>query len=148
MHGPDVAVQSTMTESLAPRVSGWRMAGLVLRISALGAVAGAVAGALGLTGWVLVFEHRALGSLLRGWLVVGLVGAAFGAILFPLAGFTVLRVIPLWRILATTIVGTALGGIVGAQFLGAAAPVGPIVGFVIAVIYLAINARHIALSRV
>jgi hypothetical protein len=133
----------TVSEHTTPAKRRLRITALVLRVSALGAVAGALAGALALTGWVLVFDRRDLEMLFAGWFVVGIWGAILGAILLPLAGFTLLRVIPLWRILLSTIAGTALGGMLGAQFRGTASILGAVAGFVIAVIYLAIDARRI-----
>lgn len=79
-----------------------------------GAIAGAAAGALGATVWIAIAEGLRAAFNPGIWLIAGLVGAPFGAILLPLAGFTALRKVPLGRLLASTVVATALGGAIGA----------------------------------
>jgi hypothetical protein len=114
---------------------------LVAKIASLGAMAGALAGAVAAAGWLVIFAPRDLGAVALGALIAAPIGAVFGAVLFPLAGFTVLRQIPLWRIIVLTLVGASAGGIIGAQYLGSAWLVGPVVGFCAAVSWLAIRAR-------
>lgn len=98
----------------------------------MGALAGAIAGALGVTLWVAVADSivNAIDPTL--WFYAGLIGAPFGAVLLPLAGFTALRRVPLGRLIGTTIVGTALGAAIGANLNPGAWLWGAIAGFVAA----------------
>jgi hypothetical protein len=120
---------------------------LVAKIAALGAMAGALAGAVAAAGWLVIFAPRDLGALALGALIAAPIGAVFGAVLFPLAGFTMLRQVPLWRIIALTLAGTSIGGIIGAQYLGSAWLLGPVTGFCAAVTWLALRARGKRLFR-
>ena len=65
-----------------------------------------------------------------------------GAVILPLAGFTLLRYVPLGRALAETIVATALGGAIGVQFLGGWWLAGPLAGFGVAATRLWALARR------
>jgi hypothetical protein len=102
----------------------------------LGAGAGAIAGALGVTIWLSIIEGVRAAFDPPVWGVAGLIGGALGAVLLPLAGFTLLRYVALGRALAETIVATALGGVVGIQFLGVWWLVGPLAGFGLAAVRL------------
>jgi hypothetical protein len=133
-------VESSGSFRLERRSPG-RVALVAVGVAALGAVGGAIAGVLSATLWLLVFQTRWLSVLPQVFGGVALLGAALGAVLMPLAGFTALRRIPLGKILATAIVGSAVGGIVGAQFFNSVV-VGPIVGFVAAVAWLAVRAHR------
>ncbi len=140
MRHHDVALEHTGGMDLERR-SPVRMVLVAVEVAALGAAGGAVAGMLSATTWLLLFQRAWLGVLPSVLVDVALLGAAFGAVLMPLAGFTALRRIPLWKILVTAITGTAIGGIVGAQFLNQVL-LGPVVGFVAAVAWLAVRARR------
>ncbi len=140
MTNHDVALEHTGGMRLERR-SPVRLALVAVEVAALGAAGGAIAGILSAATWLLVFQRAWLGVLPSVLVDVTLLGAAFGAVLMPLAGFTALRRIPLWRILVTAIVGTAIGGILGAQFLNQVL-VGPIVGFAAAVAWRAWRARR------
>jgi hypothetical protein len=70
------------------------------------------------------------------------VGSVLGAVILPVAGFTLLRYVPLGRALAETIAATALGGAIGVQFLGAWWLAGPLVGFGVAATRLWALARR------
>jgi hypothetical protein len=96
------------------RVSPTRVTLVALGLVPAGAVAGFVAGALGVSLWVGLTEGIAHAFDLATWLVAGSVGGLLGAVLLPLAGFTVLRRAPLGKVLLETILGTALGGAAGA----------------------------------
>jgi hypothetical protein len=96
------------------RVSPARVTLVALGLVPAGAVAGFVAGALGVSIWVGVTEGIAHAFSPGAWLVAGAIGAGLGAVLLPLAGFTLLRRAPLGRVLLETILGTALGGAIGA----------------------------------
>jgi len=101
-----------------------------------GAVAGAAAGALGATVWVAATEGLGAAFNPGLWVFAGLVGAPFGAILLPLAGFTALRRVPLGRLLASTVLATALGGAIGAMANPEAWLGGAIAGFLTATAWL------------
>ena len=95
-----------------------------------------------MTLWVSVLDgiRSALDPQL--WAVAGMVGAALGAVLLPIAGFTVLRHVPLGRALAETIVATALGGALGVQFLGQGWLVGALAGFGLAALRLRVLTKR------
>jgi hypothetical protein len=118
------------------RISPTRVAVVALGLVPTGAAAGALAGALGVT--LLVSVTDGVGAALHPglWLVAGLVGGGLGAIVLPIAGLTVLRYVPLGRALAETIVGTALGGALGVQFMGRGWLIGALAGFGLATIRL------------
>lgn len=93
-----------------------RIASVALWVTTLGIVAGALVGALGGVAFALIFV---------GWPGVGevasagaLLGAAFGLLLGPLAGFGVLRDVPLWRAVVSTGVGALIGILAGAAMGG------------------------------
>jgi len=52
--------------------------------------------------------------------------------LLPLAGFTLLRHVPIGKALWQTILGAAIGGVIGVQFLTHSWIVGPVAGFAVA----------------
>ena len=123
-------------------VSPGRVALVALGLIPTGAVAGGLAGALGAAIWISVVDsvRAALDPQVLGF--AGMVGAAAGAIILPLAGFTLLRYVPLGRALLETIVATALGGVIGVQFLGEWWLAGPVGGFVLAATRLWLLARR------
>jgi hypothetical protein len=84
--------------------------------------------------------HAAPIPLLLGF--AGIIGAMLGAVILPVAGFTLLRYVPLGRALAETIVATALGGAIGVQLLGGWWLAGPIAGFGVAATRLWALARR------
>lgn len=128
-------VSSELAES--PRhVRPARVALVALGLVPLGAAAGALAGALGVTIWLAINDGLRAALAPPVWGVAGIVGAACGAVLLPLAGFTLLRYVPLGRALAETIVATALGGVVGVQFWDEQWLFGPLAGFGLAAIRL------------
>ena len=120
------------------RVSPARVTLVALGLVPAGAVAGFVAGALGVSIWVGVTEGVAHAFDPATWLVAGSVGAGLGAVLLPLAGFTVLRRAPLGKVLLETILGTALGGAIGAVLspFGAGWFTGALAGFALSVGHL------------
>ncbi len=67
---------------------------------------------------------------------IGRIGEVSAREDLPIAGLTVLRYVPLGRALAETIIGTAVGGALGVQFLGQGWLVGALGGFGLAVIRL------------
>jgi hypothetical protein len=120
-----------------------RVALVALGLIPAGAAAGALAGALGAMIWVTASEglRAAPIPLLLG--VAGIVGGILGAVILPIAGFTLLRYVPLGRALAETIVATALGGAIGVQLLGAWWLAGPLAGFGVAATRLWALARRV-----
>ncbi|HEY9442669.1 MAG TPA: hypothetical protein VIQ25_05515 [Gemmatimonadales bacterium] len=126
------------------RVSPARVTLVALGLVPAGAVAGFVAGALGVSIWVGVTEGVAHAIDPATWLVAGSVGAGLGAVLLPLAGFTVLRRAPLGKVLLETILGTALGGAIGAVLspFGAGWFTGALAGFALSVGHLWWRARR------
>jgi hypothetical protein len=116
-------------------ISPTRVAIVGAGLVAGGAMAGAVAGALGASLWIALTDGLGHAFAPAVWVVAGTVGAAFGAVLLPLTGFTALRRVALGRILVSTILGTALGGALGAtaagQWLG-----GAIAGFALVTAWL------------
>src|SRR5262245_28502081 len=109
-----MTMRAPITTFRERRVSPVRAILVGLGLVPAGAVAGALAGALGVSLWVAVVGGLTQALDPGAWLVAGAVGAALGAVLLPLAGFTFLRRAPLGRVLAETILGTALGGAAGA----------------------------------
>lgn len=138
------AISATQGDSIpsARRVIPARVALVALGLIPAGAAAGAVAGALGAMIWVTVAQglQAAPIPLLLGF--AGLFGAGLGAVILPLAGFTLLRYVPLGRALAETIVATALGGAIGVQLLGGWWLAGPLAGFAVAATRLWALARR------
>lgn len=123
-------------------VSPTRVALVALGLIPTGAVAGALAGALGVTIWVSFTQGIRIALDPTLWAVAGAVGGALGAVLLPIAGLTVLRYVPLGRALAETIVGTAIGGALGVQFLGEGWLLGALAGFAVAAIRLRMLAKR------
>jgi hypothetical protein len=120
------------------RVSPARVTMVALGLVPAGAVAGFVAGALGVALWVGVTEGLTHAFDLGAWLVAGAVGGTLGAVLLPLAGFTLLRRAPLGKVLLETILGTALGGAIGAALspFGGGWFTGALAGFALSVGHL------------
>ena len=118
-----------------------RIVALTLGLVGVGAAVGAIAGATVAALVVAVLESPRA-ALYPELLRLGATfGAPLGAVLFPLAGWLLMRHVPLGRALLGTAAGTVAGGLVG-WFV----PVGPdriartliagIVGFVLAVLAL------------
>jgi len=92
-------------------------------------------------------------ALLRGgvWtpflLAAVRIGAQLGAVLLPIAGWTLLRRVPLWRTLTGTIVGTVTGSIVGTVVVGMplypfGLTIGPVFGAIAGFLWAAIRLRR------
>jgi hypothetical protein len=124
------------------RVIPSRVALVALGLVPAGAAAGALAGALGAMIWLTAAEglHPAPIPFFLG--VAGIFGGMLGAVILPVAGFTLLRYVPLGRALAETIVATAVGGAIGMQFLGVWWLAGPLAGFGVAATRLWALARQ------
>jgi hypothetical protein len=113
-------------------------AGLIAGGALFGAIAAVVALAIAIS--VTGRGHEVFDGHMLG-LVAG-VGAVFGGILFPTAGFVVLRRVPLWLALLGTLVGTVGGGVAGWVVPGHEpnhvinAIIGALIGFLMATILL------------
>jgi hypothetical protein len=85
---------------------------VTLVLSAVGAVVGAVLGALAL--WGLGIALGNLRVLENGGLTAAVgYGGVVGAVLAPVAAWTLMRHVPIWRAILETALGTALGVAVG-----------------------------------
>jgi hypothetical protein len=95
------------------RYSPARVVGVTAGLAGAGAVFGGVAGAAALAVGLLVqYGPGGMGPAdLYGF--VGLVGAAIGAVCAPLAGWLLLRRVPLGRAFARLTMGTFAGAVVG-----------------------------------
>lgn len=118
--------------ALTRHVSPTRVLVVTTGLIVAGAFAGAAAGVIGVTLWMVVVAGLGTAFDPTLWFFAAVAGAPFGAVLLPLAGFTALRRVPLGRLLATTILGTAIGAAIGATMMEAAWLVGAITGFVAA----------------
>ena len=138
------AIPATHRETVpfARTVIPSRVALVALGLIPAGAVAGALAGALGAMIWVTAAEGLHAPPIIPLLGVGGIVGSVLGAVILPVAGFTLLRYVPLGRALAETIVATALGGAIGVQLLGPWWLAGPVAGFGVAAIRLWALARR------
>jgi hypothetical protein len=128
-----------------------RVLAVSLGLFAGGAVVGALTGAA-MAALVVALVDGVRPALDPDLLTIGAAfGAPLGAVLFPLAGWLLMRRVPLGRALLGTAVGTIAGGLVG-WFV----PVGPdvvartlvagVAGFVLAVFALRRSATRAPLS--
>ena len=121
-----------------------RIAIITLGLALTGAVVGGVLGASSL--WLatairgMTLRLNSAHVLLAG----GEAGALMGTVLAPVAAFSLMRSVPLWRAIAEPALGTVLGALAGA-LLGplwrpglAWSIVGGLVGFFIAAVHLRI----------
>ena len=90
-----------------------RILAITTGLFAFGAAAGAVAGAVVAVLVVLITEGPRAAFDLELVQVGVFFGAPLGAVLLPLAGWLLMRRVPLGRAVLWTIVGTILGGLVG-----------------------------------
>jgi hypothetical protein len=107
--------------------------GLVLT----GATVGAVLGGAILLGWVAVANpHGAPLPIVQLLKVGAFFGAWVGAIIAPIASWTLLRRVPLGRAIAGAAIGTTLGAIIGSPLEMIGPLLGGVGGFVAAAVYL------------
>ena len=116
------------------RLSASRVIGVTAGLTLAGACFGGLAGILVLVVGAATQDWKVL---LSPWLYAwgGLVGAPLGAVCAPIAGWLLLREVPLGRAFLVATMGTTVGGLVGllaapSSFLGP--PVGGAVGCVLA----------------
>ena len=97
---------------------GGRIALVTAGLFVAGAICGAVAGALALGTWLMLLGEGVNGSDL---VFAAVVGAPLGGLVAPLFAWTLMRRVPIGRMLVVCTVSTAAGGIIGAlpgAFLG------------------------------
>lgn len=133
-----------------PRLSLARRAKITLGIAALGAFGGAVAGGVSAVVVAAIIDGT-VRSIFSGWLfgIGAQMGAPLGALLLPLAEWTLLRRVPFGRAISGTVAGTLVGGLMGwfitmdtnAIFRSLA---GGVVGFLVAAVLMRLRARRAA----
>jgi hypothetical protein len=129
-HSRDIGCNWRMT-----RIS--RILTVTLGLTLTGAVVGAVLGGFTLLGWVAATSVHGVpfpAALLFGF--GALYGAAIGAVIAPIASWTLLRRVPLGRAIGGAALGTAIGALVGGSLAAVGPLVGGIAGFVAGVLYL------------
>ena len=129
------------------RYSPARVVGVTLGLSAAGAVFGGVAGATALGVALFIDDGLAALKELSVVLVPGVIGAVLGAVCAPLAGWLLLRRVPLGRVFGGLSLGTILGGIAGWYLPLGFDPINqPIataaVGFLVAAVVLHVRQRR------
>jgi hypothetical protein len=83
---------------------------VTLALSAVGAVVGAALGALALLAvYIAVGAWRQNGEFAQPLAIAALFGAQLGFVLAPIAAWTLMRHVPLWRAIAETALGTVVG---------------------------------------
>jgi hypothetical protein len=99
---------------------------VTVALSALGALVGAVLGALSMLGlYIAIGGWRHPGVLGAPLAVAALFGGALGLVLAPVAAWTLMRHVPLWRAIAETSLGTVLGFAAGCLLVPWLGPAGP-----------------------
>ena len=118
-----------------------RVLAVSIGLAAGGAIAGALAG-VAVAALVASLMQTSRAALDLGLLAIGAAfGAPLGAVLFPLAGWLLMRRVPLGRALLGTSVGTIAGGVIGwfvpagSDIIGRTLIAG-LIGFAIAVFVL------------
>jgi len=119
-----------------------RILAVTAALVAGGALFGGLAGAVALT-LVLALFGTFDWSLM---LLAARMGAVLGAVLLPIAGWLLLRRVPLWRALTGTMMGTVIGGILGTVLGFLLYPLGvmlgPPLGGILGFLYAAIRLRR------
>lgn len=120
---------------------------ITLGLAMLGALAGATAGGISAV-LVIAIGEWSLRELFDRFLfsVGAAIGAPLGALLLPLAAWTVMRNVPFGRAVAGTVAGTLVGGLMGwyvslGQHALLRSLCGGVVGFVLAAFLLRRQAR-------
>jgi hypothetical protein len=130
-----------------PRLSLARRAKITLGIAAFGAFGGAVAGGLSAVAVAMIIDGTVRSIFSGSLFVVGAgIGAPLGALLLPLAAWTLMRHVSFGRAILGTVTGTLVGGLAGwfvtmdtnAIFRSIA---GGVIGFVGAAVLMRLRAR-------
>ena len=127
-----------------PRRSVARIIQVTIGLSALGLVVGGILG-----GGLLALLGFRMGDTISGDVLYygALFGGAMGAALAPLAAWTLMRHVPIWRAITETAVGTVVGTTIGLVFqplwdtAWLSPPVLGIAGFALAAIRLRLPRR-------
>lgn len=109
-----------------------RVLAVTAGLAAGGALFGALAGAAAISILLAIVGFWGDDQATDFILLAARLGAGLGAVLLPIAGWLLMRRVPLWRALIGTIVGTMVGGILGTVFLTFI--LGPITGSVVGAI--------------
>lgn len=131
----------------AAKLSLARRVKITLLISGIGALAGGVAGGIAAGIVDAVLSSGVTASLDWFVYVVGVyIGAPLGAVLFPIAAWTLMRTVPFGRAALGTVAGTLVGGICGFFVAPGNASLllsigGGIIGFAVAAILLRLRAK-------
>ena len=126
----------------APRAGAGRIIGVTAALSLAGAVAGSV---VGLAMTLITGGFFGAASLLPVLLAPAAVGAACGAVLFPMGTWMLMRRVPLGRALLWTLVPSAAGAAAALGFVGMTASIGiggAAIGFVLAAFGLRRSVRE------
>ncbi|MFL5381445.1 MAG: hypothetical protein ACJ8GN_02850 [Longimicrobiaceae bacterium] len=119
-----------------------RILAVTAALVAGGALFGGLAGAIAITLVLALFGTFEWGLLL----LAARMGATLGAVLLPIAGWLLLRRVPLWRALTGTIVGTVVGSLVGLALGFLLYPlgiiVGPVLGAILGFLFAATRLRR------
>ena len=118
-----------------------RIVGVTAGLSLAGALAGA---GVGVSMTLVTGGFFGPASVAQVLLSAAAVGAACGAVLFPVGAWTLMRRVPLGRALLWTLIPSTIGAAVGLAFIGMTAPVGVLgatVGFAAAALRLRRSAR-------
>jgi hypothetical protein len=93
-----------------PIASFRRIAAVIVSLSAVGAVVGAALGALAWWGLSIAIRNPNALEVIEGPVIFG---GGLGAILAPIAAFTLMRHVPIWRAIVETALGTTMGVAIG-----------------------------------
>jgi hypothetical protein len=110
-------------------VSPTRVALVALGLVPVGMAAGGTAGVLGVAVWLGVVDGVQAMFDPAVWAVAAGIGGVLGGLLLPMVGLTALRHVPIGRLLGFTVLGSALGGLLGILLLGGNWLFGALAGF-------------------
>ena len=135
---PAPRISEIPMNAIAPRIATGRVLGITAGLSVAGAVAGSVVG-VGMT--LITGGFHGAASVAHVLLAPAAVGAACGAVFFPVGAWMLMRRVPLGRALLWTLAPSALGAAAGLGFIGMTAPIG-IGGAAIGFVAAALGARR------
>ena len=115
---------------------------IIAGLAVTGAVVGGVLGAVAMALVVMIRDVRVFALTGTEALIAGATfGVVAGAILAPIAAWTLMRSVPLWRAIGEPAIGTTLGAAIATLLapVGVAGPIfGGILGFIAAAVRLRI----------
>ena len=123
-----------------------RIALVTIGLSLTGAAVGALLSPLLLLAMGLARGMPVLGADLSFLRIPAALGAVAGAILAPIASFTLMRHVPIWRAIVETMLGTIVGASIGMLF-GPAQRVGLLWPIVFGVLGFGIAAARLRWTR-